>query len=266
MPAPLLSAPRAPSPAADSPDAPVARKRSASPSDSDQEGSRPTKKRTSSFPRISRSERCGECVNCLNPQRKKACLKARSRLAALQGGEAAGQADGEVASAGVAAPVAPAAPQPDPFVGTLQTILSGSGGVTSERHAPSLLRLLQTASTLAHRSALLTVLQLSVPAVLQAVVRGGGASHLEKWLAEAVAGVRQRLVSKLLAVLARMPITLSTLRSTELGKVVGRLRKNAAFEPAVHESAKSLVAAWKLMVDASAPPAPYVDVIECFCL
>lgn len=243
-----LSEPRTLQCAADSVETSASLKRSSSPSDSDQEVARQQKKRRETFPRIPRSERCGECENCLNPQRKKACIKARARLAALQQQQPqGGGADGTTA------PAAPAATTVDPFIGTLQNILAGSGGVTAERHAPSLLKLLQTASTLAHRSALLTVLQLSTPAVLQAVVKGGGAACLEKWLAEGVAAVRPRLVGKLLAALAKMPITLSTLRAGELGKMVGRLRKNAAFDDSVHEQAKSLVAAWKHMVDAATP-------------
>ncbi|KFM23086.1 hypothetical protein F751_0835 [Auxenochlorella protothecoides] len=211
-------------------------KRPASPTSSGDDSGRPSRKRVDLFPRIPRAARCGECENCLNPQRKKACSAARARLAAAtQEGGGGG------------------------FITSLQTILAGSGGVVAERHATALTTLLSRAASLAHRSALLTVLQLSSDEVLAAVVRGGGVGPLERWLAEAVAGVKPRVVAKLLAALARMPVSLTVLRAGELGKSVGRLRKHPGFDAGVQAQAKALVASWKMMpaVHAPAPrPAP----------
>uniref|UniRef100_A0A1D1ZY36 Serine/threonine-protein phosphatase 1 regulatory subunit 10 n=1 Tax=Auxenochlorella protothecoides TaxID=3075 RepID=A0A1D1ZY36_AUXPR len=221
-------------------------KRPASPTSSGDDSGRPSRKRVDLFPRIPRAARCGECENCLNPQRKKACSAARARLAAAtQEGGGGGVTTAPAPSA------APAPPPPDQFITSLQTILAGSGGVVAERHATALTTLLSRAASLAHRSALLTVLQLSSDEVLAAVVRGGGVGPLERWLAEAVAGVKPRVVAKLLAALARMPVSLTVLRAGELGKSVGRLRKHPGFDAGVQAQAKALVASWKMMVDAA---------------
>ncbi|GBF91505.1 hypothetical protein Rsub_04245 [Raphidocelis subcapitata] len=43
-------------------------------------GARPRKRRRTFFPRISSTQRCGQCHTCLNPQMKKACLTRREEM------------------------------------------------------------------------------------------------------------------------------------------------------------------------------------------
>ena len=193
------------------------------------------------------------CENCLNPQRKKACIVARQRmeqrLNAHGGAAVSAVPTGAWRAAATAAP--PTAD--DPFTRALTGILSSSGGVLQERHVPLLLRLVRRAASKAHRAALLVVLQLSAGEVLRGAVAGGLLLELQGWLGEYVAEGRQALVQKVLACLDKMPVTLAALQPPcELGKVVGRLRKHEAFGSAVVEPAKRLVARWKEVVERSA--------------
>lgn len=208
-----------------------------------------------------RSERCGTCENCLNPQRKKACLVARARMEERmrQSGGAGGSAvaPGARASGASAKPPSPvaavaASADEDPFARSLTGILSSNGGVAQERHVPLLLQLVKRARSKPHRIALLTVLQLSGGEVLRAAVADGLLLQLQTWLSEFVAEGKQAMVQKALACLDKLPVTLASLQPPcELGKIVGRLRKHESFGSAVIEPAKRLVARWKAMVDAA---------------
>lgn len=223
----------------------------------------PVRKRTQLFPKIPRSERCGKCENCLNPQRKKACSVARARMEAQLKAQAAGGSAGEApaarprSTAARAKPPAPAtavtaAAEEDPFARSLTGILSSGGGVAQERHVPLLLQLVKRARSKPHRIALLTVLQLSGGEVLRAAVADGLLLELQTWLSEFVAEGKQAMVQKALACLDKLPVTLASLQPPcELGKLVGRLRKHEGFGSAVIEPAKRLVARWKAMVDAA---------------
>lgn len=223
----------------------------------------PARKRNQRFPKIPRSERCGTCENCLNPQRKKACLVARARMEERmrQSGGAGGsavapgtRARGAAASAKPPSPVAAvaASADEDPFARSLTGILSSNGGVAQERHVPLLLQLVKRARSKPHRIALLTVLQLSGGEVLRAAVADGLLLQLQTWLSEFVAEGKQAMVQKALACLDKLPVTLASLQPPcELGKIVGRLRKHESFGSAVIEPAKRLVARWKAMVDAA---------------
>jgi len=200
-----------------------------------------------------RSERCGSCENCLNPQRKKACIVARQRLEQqmMQSAPSAGAAGTKASMAPAAAAAAAAAD--DPLTRSLTAILSGSGGVAQERHVPALLQLVKRARNRPHRTALLAVLQLSAPAVLHAAVEGGVLLDLQMWLGEFVAEGKQAMVQRMLGCLDKLPVTLASLQPPcELGRAVGRLRKHEAFGSAVIEPAKRLVARWKSMVDQAA--------------
>ncbi|KAL4423706.1 hypothetical protein ABPG75_001007 [Micractinium tetrahymenae] len=224
----------------------------------------PARKRTQRFPKIPRSERCGTCDNCLNPQRKKACLVARARMEArMKQGATAGDGSSGGPTArprGTSAPAKPPAPatavaasaDEDPFARSLTGILASNGGVAQERHVPLLLQLVKRARTKPHRIALLTVLQLSSGDVLRSAVAGGLLLELQTWLSEFVAEGKQAMVQKALACLDKLPVTLASLQAPcELGKIVGRLRKHESFGSAVIEPAKRLVARWKAMVDAA---------------
>ena len=58
------------------------------------------------------------------------------------------------------------------------------------------------------------------------------------------------MVQRVLACLDKLPVTLAALQPPcELGRMVGRLRKNEGLGTAVAEAAKQVVARWKAVVD-----------------
>lgn len=211
--------------------------------------------RTNRFPKIPRSQRCGSCENCLNPQRKKACLVARQRMEQQLGGQQVAPIARQASTsskAGVAATTPLASTAEDPFSRSLTGILSGSGGVVQERHVALLMQLVKRAKTKPHRTTLLVVLQLSSQEVLRQAVASKLLLDVQLWLSEFVAEGRQALVQKTLACLDKLPVTLAALQPPcELGKIVGRLRKHESFGSPVIEPAKRLVARWKAMVEQS---------------
>eukprot|EP00887_Chlorella_sp_A99_P006064 scaffold22.g6064.t1 len=222
----------------------------------------PRKRRCQTFRKIRPEERCGACINCLNPQRKKACIVARERLEREQQG-----ANGDGGSKKAAAPAAAAAPAPttnasgggggeDTFVRALRPILAANGGVAQARHAPMLLDLLRRAGGVVHRNTLLTVLGQSGAEVLGAAARGGALRVLEAWLSDFIADAKPKLVAKVLSTLEGVPVTRAELEPPcRIGKVVGKLRKNEAFEPGVRAAAGRLVAKWVAQVEREAAAA-----------
>lgn len=219
--------------------------------------------RVNRFPKIPRSERCGSCENCLNPQRKKACIVARQRmehrLKSQQGTLARSGTTKKptvIAASAMSIPAKGPVPTVDPFTRCLTGILSSSGGVMQDHHLALLLQLVKRAKTKPHRTALLVVLQLSSPNILRQAVAAKLLLELQLWLSEFIAEGRQALVQKTLACLHKLPVTLAALQPPcELGKIVGRLRKHESFGSPVIEPAKRLVVRWKAMVEQSAKSA-----------
>ena len=163
----------------------------------------------------------------------------------------------QAAASGAAAPkkqpAAAGAAAADAWAADMERIMAPSGGVAQARHAPLLLALLSGARTLAHRSAACVVLGRSSREVLREVVARRGLLTLQAWLADAAAGGRPKLAAKLLACLDRMPVTTAALTPPcELGKLVGRLRKDPGLGPEAQAAAKALVAKWTGIVEAEA--------------
>ena len=214
--------------------------------------------RVTRFRRIRPEERCGKCVNCLNPHRKKPCETARRRQEeeAARGG--AGPTTGGARAAAAPPPQSQArqvaAPAPaDSFSAALAPIMGPSGAIAAPRHAETFVTLMARADSAAQRTALLQVLEASAGAATAAqlgaeLVRRGALPRLEAWLRDAVAERRARTVSRALALLARLPVTFDALRACGLGRAVGQLRKDAAFGPDVHAAAAALVNKWKALV------------------
>ena len=218
------------------------------------------RKRRTVHQRIRPEDRCGRCMNCLNPQRKQACSVARERqrreVQRQDSGSSSGGVHAASASAAAAAPTPPSAaaapppPQPteDPTVLALKAILSNDGAVAQARHIPRLLGLLRQATALQHRTALLTVLKVTPRPLLAEAVAQGAVPVLSAWLQQWVEDGKAKMVAKTLDCLAGMPVTLAALQSCDVGKIVGKLRKNDGFEAPLHKQAAGLVAAWKRLV------------------
>lgn len=239
--------------------APVAVGRRPAGSPSSSGDGKPARKRLNLFPKIKASERCGQCENCLNPQRKKACIEARrrqeERMAKEKAGARGSSGGGSTAAAKSppqqpAAVAAAAAAAADPWGRELQRVLGPSGGVIRPEHALPLVKLLQSARTLNQRVALLAVLGRSTPDVLAAAVRHRALLALQAWLTDFVAAGKPGPASKLLGCLAKLPVTLESLQAPcELGRMVGKLRKDESMDAAVRNQAKALVAQWKRVVE-----------------
>lgn len=234
-------------------------------SDSDTGPAKSGPKRKQLFPKTRASERCGKCENCLNPQRKKACMEVRRRqeemlkqqqlggaAAQLQRGGSTASSAAPKAAAPAAKPAAAGSAAPsDPFTQKVQAMLAPNGGVRDTKHVTTLLQLLQSAKGMPQRITLLAVLQRSAPEVLSAAVRGRALLSLQTWLTEFVAAQKSGPAGKVLNCLAKLPITTAALKPPcELGKVVGKLRKDESLDAATKEQAKALVAKWKQIVEA----------------
>jgi hypothetical protein len=199
--------------------------------------------------------KCGRCPNCLNPQRKQACLEKRQEQ--LTGSQAQGLDPIKPKT------TKPAAAADDPFVRTLRAILAAQGGVAQAKHAPVLLNLIKRAHKPGHRSALLSVLQRSSPEVQRLAVQNKALLELQGWLAASTAERKVKPVLRMLACLTELPVTIAALQHPcELGKLVGKLRKAEGLEEA-HAPAKALVARWKALVDSLSGAAPRLVAAQC---
>jgi hypothetical protein len=195
------------------------------------------------FKRARTHEKCGKCINCLNPQRKKACEAMR----AAQEREAAEAAAAERRAAEAAE---------DPFLRALRGVLAASGGVALARHAPRLLDLVARAEAPAHRHGLALVLARSGAEVQRELVRGGALLTLQRWLAAALEERRPKAAVRLLDALDALPVTVAALQPPcQLGKLVGRLARGKAELAAddLRAHAQRVVDKWKALVDVPAP-------------
>ncbi len=246
----------------------VAKQHAPSPSSSSDSKAPSTAKRRNMFPKVRASEKCGKCDNCLNPQRKQACVEVRRRQmeqlgqqhqqkgAGIGAGATASTAQQSVRAGGSSKPAAPAAAvadaaaASDPFQRELKRMLAPSGAVVHIKHVPALVQLMQSARSMGHRYSLLAVLQLSQPDVLRAAVQHRALLPLQTWLSDCVAGQKPKAVAKVLACLDKLPVSTAALQPPcELGKIVGRLRKDESLDAATREQAKQLVAKWKRIVE-----------------
>ena len=196
------------------------------------------------YPKIPRAARCGTCENCLNPQRKKACIVVRAQ-----------QEQGLSPSISpTAPPAAAAAPSSDRLAEALARILGPAGGLAAPAHAAELVTLMCGARLMDHRIALLAVLKRSGHAAHAAAVHANVLEVLQGWLAEFASDRRSGMISKTLDALGTLPVTLVALRNLlpppsglVLTKAVGSLRKSA--DAGIAAQARALVAQWKEAVE-----------------
>jgi hypothetical protein len=92
---------------------------------------------------------------------------------------------------------------------------------------------------------------LATPAPLLKIFSHSNAlKHVDVWLAKAAAAESHGHAMQLLALLAKMPMSIASLQGSGVGRTVNKLRK--ASEPAVQGAAASLLKDWKAVANESA--------------
>lgn len=109
---------------------------------------------------------------------------------------------------------------------------------------------MKSAKSILQRFSLCAVLQRSAPEVLHALVKHQALLVLQAWLVDSINLQKPKLASRVLGCLAKLPVTTASLQPPcELGKLVGKLRKEPGMDQATQEAAKQLVAKWKKTVE-----------------
>jgi len=186
------------------------------------------KKRTQVMERIPRSKRCGTCPTCLNPHWKKACLTARKEW------------------------------DKKDIHAHLRKLVDSAGGISDASKIKELVGIMNSESSVEARTSLLNIVKLSSRAAQTYFVKKLGVETLEIWLMEEGKLLEEGkgkdhapVLVKILETLEILPISISVLNSTQIGRTVRKLKKAPA--PRVSAMAGKVFDKWKSMVAADAP-------------
>ncbi|GAX83414.1 hypothetical protein CEUSTIGMA_g10839.t1 [Chlamydomonas eustigma] len=142
-------------------------------------------------------------------------------------------------------------------VPALQRILNPGGGVTDEKHWPTLESLLEREQGMGMFSVLLLVVERSSKEIKHKALQGNLLKCVEMWTNQVLERGPQMdsdsasLLQAILRCLSAMPMDLHTLKRTGIGRVVGSLRKQQ--DISIAATAKQLVEQWRRLADSGAP-------------
>lgn len=210
------------------------------------------RKRRNLFPVIRKSQRCGACHTCLNPQLKKACLTVREQMMreARQGSQpaapvarrAASQQPSRSSSTGDA----------ESYTDILVKFINTEGGVSSTSQVQPFIAALNKFKSSVARMLPSTVLGLSSQAVLMEFMARGGVDVLSGWMLQAMEdddAQASQLLVEILSTLKKLPVTKVFVQSTKSAKIIGALRKHDNAD--VRKLARDVVATWMKAIPSS---------------
>jgi hypothetical protein len=236
---------------------PSKRRRSSSDSGGAGSDSNSSRKRRNLFPAIRRSQRCGNCHTCLNPQLKKACITMRERMMKeMQGPSSSKRSASSRAPAAAGAgshqqqqlPLSPAGSadlDQDKYVDILTPLIDRSGGLVDGGSVGPFIQAMGSFKTTLSRVLPTSVLSLSRPSLLSDFMAAGGVDMLASWMLEAEGEDSEHaktLLVDVLKLLQKLPVTKSFVSSTRSARVIGSLRKHR--DPEVQQLAQQVVKQW----------------------
>lgn len=220
------------------------------------------RKRRNLFPAVRRSQRCGNCHTCLNPQLKKACITMRERMMKeMQGGSSSKRSTSSSSKAAAAAANhQQASPQPlssagsgdldqEKYVDLLEPLIDRYGALTGASAVGPFIQVMPSFKTTLSRILPTSVLALSKPSLLSDFMAAGGVDMLASWMLEAEGedsdGAKTLLVD-VLELLQKLPVTKAFVSSTRSAKVIGSLRKHR--DPEIQQLAQQVVKLWMKVI------------------
>lgn len=234
-------------------------KRRRSSSDSGSRSSH-SRKRRNLFPVIRKSQRCGKCHTCLNPQLKKACLTVREQMMreARKGSHSTTSAAPRRAVNQQSSRSSPpaAATDVDKYSDLLVKFINASGGVSDIPSVQAFVTQLPRFDSSLARMLPCTVLGLSSRPVLAEFMARGGVDVLSNWMLQAMEDDNEpasQLLVEILGLLKKLPVTKAFVQSTKSAKVVGALRKHDNAD--VRKLARDVVALWMKAIPPSSSKA-----------
>lgn len=227
------------------------------------------RKRRNLFPAVRRSQRCGNCHTCLNPQLKKACITMRERMMKeMQGGSInkRSSSSSSKAAAAAAANNQQAPPQQplssaggsgdldqEKYVDLLEPLIDRYGALTGASAVGPFIQVMPSFKTTLSRILPTSVLALSKPSLLSDFMAAGGVDMLASWMLEAEGedsdGAKTLLVD-VLELLQKLPVTKAFVSSTRSAKVIGSLRKHR--DPEIQQLAQQVVKLWMKVIPGKA--------------
>jgi hypothetical protein len=231
----------------------VKRRRSSSDTGSSSGANR--RKRRNLFPVIRKSQRCGKCHTCLNPQLKKACLTVREQMM-----REATKGSKKTRSPAPAAPTSSSKPQGggsssgdvDKYTDLLLPFINSAGGVSDIASVQPFIKAMGSFNSSLARMLPCTVLGLSSAAVLSEFMARGGVDVLSNWMLQAMqedSEQASQFLAEVLAALKKLPVTKAFVQGTKSAKVIGALRKHDSSD--VRRLARDVVALWMKAIPAS---------------
>lgn len=219
------------------------------------------RKRRNLFPSVRRSQRCGNCHTCLNPQLKKACITMRERMMKeMQGGSSSSKRSSSSSSRAAAANHHQPPPQPlsaagsgdldqDKYVDMLAPLIDRYGALTGASAVGPFIQVMPSFKTTLSRILPTSVLALSKPSLLSDFMAAGGVDMLASWMLEAEGedsdGAKTLLVD-VLELLQKLPVTKAFVSATRSAKVIGSLRKHR--DPEIQQLAQQVVKLWMKVI------------------
>jgi hypothetical protein len=234
-------------------------KRRRSSSDTGSSSGAHRKKRRNLFPVIRKSQRCGKCHTCVNPQLKKACLTVREQM--MREATKGSKKSKAVASAAPPAAASSSRPQPggssssgdvDKYTDLLLPFINSAGGMSDVASVQPFIKAMGSFNSSLARMLPCTVLGLSSAAVLSEFMARGGVDVLSNWMVQAMqedSDQASHFLAEVLAALKKLPVTKAFVQGTKSAKVIGALRKHDSSE--VRRLARDVVALWMKAIPAS---------------
>ncbi|WIA15168.1 hypothetical protein OEZ85_001853 [Tetradesmus obliquus] len=238
-------------------------KRRRSSSDTGSGSSSHRRKRRNLFPVIRKSQRCGKCHTCTNPQLKKACLTVREQMMR----EATKGSKKSKGSAPAAPPAAASSSRPqagsssssgdvDKYTDLLLPFINSAGGISDVASVQPFIKAMGSFSSSLARMLPCTVLGLSSAAVLAEFMARGGVDVLSGWMLTAMqedSEQASQFLAEALSALKKLPVTKGFVQGTKSAKVIGALRKHDSSD--VRRLSRDVVALWMKAIPAGAKPA-----------
>lgn len=239
-------------------------KRRRSSSDTGSGSSSHRRKRRNLFPVIRKSQRCGKCHTCTNPQLKKACLTVREQMMR----EATKGSKKSKGSAPAAPPAAASSSRPqagssssssgdvDKYTDLLLPFINSAGGISDVASVQPFIKAMGSFSSSLARMLPCTVLGLSSAAVLAEFMARGGVDVLSGWMLTAMqedSEQASQFLAEALSALKKLPVTKGFVQGTKSAKVIGALRKHDSSD--VRRLSRDVVALWMKAIPAGTKPA-----------
>ncbi|WIA35347.1 hypothetical protein OEZ86_003801 [Tetradesmus obliquus] len=240
-------------------------KRRRSSSDTGSGSSSHRRKRRNLFPVIRKSQRCGKCHTCTNPQLKKACLTVREQMMR----EATKGSKKSKGSAPAAPPAAASSSRPqagsssssssgdvDKYTDLLLPFINSAGGISDVASVQPFIKAMGSFSSSLARMLPCTVLGLSSAAVLAEFMARGGVDVLSGWMLTALqedSEQASQFLAEALSALKKLPVTKGFVQGTKSAKVIGALRKHDSSD--VRRLSRDVVALWMKAIPAGTKPA-----------